>query len=464
VRNTPVLTFLGGAGTVTGSKFLVDTEGTRVLVDAGLYQGLSELRRRNWQELPVPADTIDAVVLTHAHLDHSGYLPRLVKDGFAGPILCTEETGDLATIVLRDSAHLQEEDAEYANQRGYSKHRPALPLYDSADVEKTLPLLTAVPYGERRSLGPDVHVTLSTAGHILGSATVLLEAAGARVLFSGDLGRHNHPLLRPPADPPGVDVAVVESTYGDRRHPVADPDVLADAIRRTAKRGGSILIPAFAVDRTELVLLELDRLTRTGAIPRLPVFVDSPMALSTLEVYLSALRSSSSQLRPDVGEALEALEGGQGLQLHRVSRASDSEALNDPDYPCIVISASGMATGGRVVHHLEHQLPDPRNCVALTGYQAVGTRGRQLLEGATHLKMHGRYVPVRAEVVEVQSFSVHADADETLQWLGRCPTPPRVTYVVHGEPEASSALARRISSELGWDAIVPKYGERVRLD
>jgi metallo-beta-lactamase family protein len=460
----PVLTFLGAAGTVTGSKFLIDTERSRILVDAGLYQGLAELRRRNWEELPVPADTIDAVVLTHAHLDHSGYLPRLVRDGFQGPIVCTEDTRKLAAIVLRDSAHLQEEDARYANERGYSKHRPALPLYDDEDVARTLPLMSPVAFGERRPVGPDVHVTLSPAGHILGSATVLVDAAGSRVLFSGDLGRGNHPLLRPAPAPPAVDVVVVESTYGDREHPDADPDVLASAVRRTAQRGGSVLVPAFAVDRTELVLLELDRLTRSGAIPRLPVYVDSPMALATLDVYRAALRSRSPQLRPEAAGALDTLAGGKGLELHPVSKVGDSIALNDPDYPCIIISASGMATGGRVVHHLAHQLPDPRNCVVLTGYQAVGTRGRQLLEGATHLKMHGRYVPVRAEVVEVQNFSVHADAGEILQWLGGCPTRPSVVYVVHGEPESASALAGRISEELGWDAVVPRYGERVRLD
>ncbi len=462
--SSPVLTFLGAAGTVTGSRFLVDTGSSRVLVDAGLYQGLKELRRRNWDELGVPPGSVDAVVLTHAHLDHSGYLPRLVRDGFTGPVLCTEDTRKLAAIVLRDSAHLQEEDARYANERGYSKHRPALPLYDDGDVVRTLPLISPVAFGERCQAAPDVHVTLSPAGHILGSATVLLEAAGSRVLFSGDLGRGNHPLLRAAPSPPGVDVVVVESTYGDREHPDADPDVLAAAVRRTAKRGGTVLVPAFAVDRTELVLLELDRLTRAGQVPRLPVYVDSPMALAALEVYRAALRSHSAQLRPEAAGALDRLGDGDGLDLRAVREVADSVALNEPDYPCIVISASGMATGGRVVHHLAHQLPDPRNCVVLTGYQAVGTRGRQLLEGATQLKMHGRYVPVRAEVVEVQDFSVHADADETIGWLRRSPARPRVAYVVHGEPEAAYALARRIGSDLGWDAVVPRQGERVRLD
>jgi metallo-beta-lactamase family protein len=457
---SPVLTFLGATGTVTGSRFLIEHDDTRVLVDCGLYQGLADLRRRNWEELPIDAASIDAVVVTHAHLDHCGYLPKLVRDGFGGRIVCTEDTAELATIVLRDSARLQEEDAAYANHVGYSKHRPALPLYDAGDVEKTLPLLDRVDFLRPTDAAPGARVTLQPAGHILGSSTALVEVGGASALFSGDLGRTGHPLLRPPTDPPAADVIVVESTYGDRLHPPRDPEVLADAVRRTVARGGSVLIPAFAVDRTELVILELTRLMRAGQVPRVPIFVDSPMALAALAVYRRAVHQGSVQLRDEVRGSHGLLED---TDLHAVRDATASQRLNRPSVPCIVISASGMATGGRVVHHLEHQLPDHRNSVVLTGYQAVGTRGRQLLEGARQVKMHGHYVPVRAEIVDVQDFSVHADADETLRWLGRSPTPPDNVYVVHGEAHAAAALAARIDEELGWCAVVPRYGERVRI-
>ncbi|WP_151083545.1 MBL fold metallo-hydrolase RNA specificity domain-containing protein [Nocardioides cynanchi] len=456
---SPTLTFLGATGTVTGSRFLVEGALGRVLVDAGLYQGVAELRRRNWTPVDFDPASLDAVVVTHAHLDHSGYLPKLVKDGFAGPIVCHPQTAELVAIVLRDSAHLQEEDARYANQEGFSKHRPALPLYDRTDVERTLPLLVPADYLERRVLARGLAVTLHPAGHILGSSTATIEVDGTRVLFSGDLGRPHHPLLLPPADPPDSDVVVVESTYGGRDHPAPDDDVLADAVRRTAQRGGSVLIPAFAVDRTELVLLELERLRRAGRIPDLPVYVDSPMALAALDVYRHATRAGGGHLRAEAhGADLFDLP-----MVHRVRDADESIALNKPSYPSIVISASGMATGGRVVHHLRHQLPDQRNTVILTGYQAEGTRGRQLLEGARQLKMHGRYVPVRAEVVQVADFSVHADSSELVAWLGRAPRAPQSVYVVHGEPASSAALAARICEKLHWNAVVPRYGERVRL-
>jgi metallo-beta-lactamase family protein len=456
---TAVLTFLGATGTVTGSRFLVQHADTKMLVDAGLYQGLPDLRRRNWApSQPDPRD-IDAVVLTHAHLDHTGYLPRLVREGFGGPVLCTRDTAALAGIVLRDSAHLQEEDARLANEGGWSRHTPALPLYSTADVERTLPLIQPLDFATPRRIGA-LQVTLEPSGHILGSSLVSVGAGPHRVVFSGDLGRAGHPLLRPPVPPPPADAVVLESTYGDRRHPEPNPDLLADVVRRTVGRGGSILMPAFAVDRTELVLLELQRLTKAGEIPRLPVYVDSPMALAALDVYRRALRERSPQLRPDRANALDDLTP---LELHQVRDASTSEELNRPAYPCIIISASGMATGGRVVHHLAHQLPDPRNSVVLTGYQAEGTRGRQLLQGAKHVKMHGRYVPVKAEVVQVPDFSVHADADGLVAWLRSAERLPRTVYVVHGEAHASAALARRIEDELGVCAVVPRLGERVRV-
>lgn len=461
---SPTLTFWGAAGTVTGSRFLVETAVSRVMVDAGLYQGQRELRRRNWDEFPVDPSTIDGVVLTHAHLDHCGYLPRLVRQGLDAPVLCTSETAELAGIVLRDSAHLQEEDAAYATEAGTSRHGTALPLYDAADVERTLPLLHRVPLHDEVPLTDDVTVTLRSAGHILGSASALVEADGARVLFSGDLGRASHPLVPRREDPPPADVVVVESTYGDRTHPPApvDPadDVLAGAIRRTVARGGSVLVPAFAIDRTELVLLRIGALMTRGLVPTVPVHVDSPMAMRALDVYRRALAAVDAGLLPPGWDPRTF-----GVPDLRVTRsAAESQALNEPRHPCIIISASGMATGGRVVHHLAHQLADPRHCVVLTGYQAAGTRGRDLVEGARQVKVLGRYVPVRAEVVDDEEFSVHADSDELLQWLGRCDPPPSAVYVVHGEQGAAQALARRVSDELGWVAVVPRHAERVRLD
>jgi metallo-beta-lactamase family protein len=461
---SPALTFLGAVDTVTGSRFLMEGSGARVLVDAGLYQGLAVHRRRNWDPFPVEPGTIDHVLLTHAHLDHTGYLPRLVKNGFRGPVTCTAETADLTAIVLRDSAHLQEEDARYANDAGFSRHDPALPLYDHRDVERTLELLTPADFDAPVELSPGVTATLRPAGHILGSATVQLEVAGHRVVFSGDLGRAHHPLLRPPADPPEAGTIVVESTYGDRTHPPADPRVLADAICRTVERGGSVLIPAFAVDRTELVLLELRRLMDEGSVPVVPVYVDSPMALAALDVYQKAACQGGAQFREGACDLVSGFDVHGVPEVHAVHDVAGSQRLNNPRRPSIVISASGMGTGGRVVHHLAHQLPDRRNSVILTGFQAAGTRGRQLADGARQVKIHGRYVPVRAEIVDVPDFSVHSDARETIDWLSHVPVPPRTVYVVHGEPASARALAERVTSELGWTAVVPSYRERVLLD
>jgi metallo-beta-lactamase family protein len=457
MSRSPVLGFLGAAGSVTGSRFLVEGGGATLLVDAGLYQGLAELRRRNWEPLGVDPASLDAVVVTHAHLDHSGYLPRLVRDGFRGRVLCTRETAELAEIVLRDSAHLQEEDAAYANEAGFSKHHPALPLYDAHDVERVLPLFEPLAYGEPVPLSDDAVITLHRAGHILGSATALLEVDGARALFSGDLGRPQHALLEPPEDPPWADAVIVESTYGDRTHSPDDGGAqLADVVSRTVARGGSVLIPAFAVDRTELVLLALRRLREAGRIPDVPVYVDSPMALAALEVYRSAAHRPGSGVRAGSPELI----AGHVVEVHD---AASSERLNRPKEPCILISASGMATGGRVVHHLRYQLPDARNTVILTGYQAEGTRGQQLAAGVRQLKIHGRYVPVRAEVVPLPTFSVHADGDELIAWLSRMSARdrPPTAYVVHGEERSSAALARRIHEDLDWCAVVPRLGERV---
>lgn len=459
MTETPtVLSFLGAAGTVTGSRFLLRRPDSTVLVDCGMFQGERDLRRRNWEPFGVRPADIDAVVLTHAHLDHSGYLPALVRHGFRGPIVSTAATAEVAAIVLRDAAHLQEEDARHARHGGYSRHDPPLPLFDTADAEHAIARFRPTGADGLADLAGGWQLSLHRAGHILGSAYAVLELDEHRVLFSGDLGRQAHPLLRPPEPPPVVDVAVVESTYGDRRHEPLDRGRLARLIGETARRGGVTLIPAFAVDRTPVLLHTLAGLRRDGLIPALPVYVDSPMALAALEVYRDAIHDKSAEIRPELIGGGDPFDPG---DLRLAHSALESERLNRPGHPCVIVSASGMATGGRVLHHLRHQLPDPRNTVLLTGFQVAGTRGRQLLDGARAVKIHGRYVPVRAQVASVPEFSAHADAGELLAWLA--PAAPKAVYVVHGEPAASEALAERIGAELGALAVTPRLNERVRL-
>lgn len=453
------LTFLGGAGTVTGSRFLIEHEGYRVLVDAGLFQGLRELRRRNWDPFPEAA-RLNAIVISHAHLDHVGYLPALVRQGYRGPVFATPDTIELAEIVLRDSAKLQEEDAAYASAKGFSKHAHPKALYTVEDVERALPLFVPTLFDERTDLpgAPTASIVLSRAGHILGSASVLVDIGGRRILFSGDLGRPGHPLLRPPSDPPTADVIVVESTYGNRDHPDGGLEQLAKAINRTIKRRGSVIIPAFAVDRTEVVLMGLRSLMDAGAVPHVPVFVDSPMALRALDVYRKALAGS-----PDVRPGLTLDDAFDPGDLRQAYTAEESKELNNPAMPSILISASGMATGGRILHHLRYMLPDARNTVVLVGYQAAGTRGRDLADGAEEIKIHGQMVPVNAEVAIVDGFSVHADADELVTWLSRSATPPNQVLVVHGEPESSDALVARIRRDLRWEAHAARQSEEVTL-
>jgi metallo-beta-lactamase family protein len=453
------LSFLGAAGTVTGSRFLLEHGRYRYLVDCGLFQGEAIWRRRNWEPLAIPPDSINAVVLTHAHLDHSGYLPALVRNGFRGQVLCSRRTAEVATVVLRDAAHLQEEDARHAREGGYSKHDPPLPLFDSNDAECAITRLTAVDDAGTELPG-GAKAEFHRAGHILGSRFVLVELAGRRVLFSGDLGRQQHPLLRSPEIAPAADVVVVESTYGNRRHVPLDEERLGRLIAATARRGGVTLMPAFAVDRTPVLLHALARLARDALIPRMPVYVDSPMALAALDIYRGAVRDSDDEIRPELIGVPDPFDAGDLLLVHT---AAESERLNDPRHPCIIISASGMATGGRVLHHLRHQLPNPRNSVVLTGYQVAGTRGRQLLDGAAAVKIHGRYVPVHAQIAAVPEFSAHADADELIGWLGSAQHEPDATYVVHGESGAAAALTGRIGDQLGRLAVAPRYLERVRL-
>lgn len=460
--SSSVLTFLGAARTVTGSKFLVEANSTRVLVDAGLFQGEKQLRLRNWEPFPVEPASIDSVVLTHAHLDHCGYLPALVRAGFRGPIWASPSTVALTKIVLEDSARLQEEEAEYANRKGFSKHRPALPLYTVDDARRAIGLLRAIDFSAPVEVAAGFIAELFPAGHILGAASALLTfATGRRLFVSGDVGRPNHPILQPPHPRQPADVVLVESTYGNRRHEPEQGalDRLVQVITRTARRGGTVIIPAFAVDRTEVMLQTLRLLKDEHRIPDLPVFVDSPMALAVLDVYRDAISAGDPQVRLDRYDP-DPFDPG---QLHEAHTSDESKAINEVHYPAIIISSSGMATGGRVLHHLHQRLPDPRNAVVLVGFQANGTRGQLLAAGASTLKLLGRHVPVRAEVAVVDAFSVHADADELVSWLAPADA-PETAYVIHGEPPASNALAARLHWELEWNAVVPNHGECVRLD
>lgn len=450
------VSFLGGVGTVTGSKYLLEHDGGRVLVDCGLFQGFKNLRQRNRAPLPVGPRDIDAVILTHAHLDHSGYLPLLVKHGFSGPVYCSRGTRDLCRILLPDSGHLQEQDTEYANRHGFSRHKPALPLYTREDAVRSLDRLQPVPFDEGKALGRGIDFRLQPAGHILGAAMAELFVAGKTLVFSGDLGRPGDPIMPEPAVPRQADYLVVESTYGGRRHEHADPQrALAAVIARTVQRGGSVLVPAFAVGRTQMLLYYLWQLKKRGEIADVPVFLDSPMAINASEL----LHDHAADVR------LTAAECRATCEVARYLRTSDeSKSLNDNPVPSIIVSASGMATGGRVLHHLKRMAPDPRNTILFTGFQAGGTRGAKLLAGADTVKIHGEHVPVRAEVDELSMLSAHADADEILAWLGAIGRPPRMTFVTHGEPEAADALRLRIEEELGWPCLVPDYRDRLELD
>ncbi|MGH9884704.1 MAG: MBL fold metallo-hydrolase RNA specificity domain-containing protein, partial [bacterium] len=441
------LSFLGAVGTVTGSRFLVRAGETRLLVDCGLFQGLKSLRLRNWEPLGVAADAIDAVVISHAHVDHTGYLPRLVREGFRGPIYGTPASLELAEILLADSAHLQEEDANFANRRGFSKHTPALPLFTVADAQAAAKLFRPLPLHQKVEIGAQVSVRLRNAGHILGSATVELALAGPEprtVVFSGDLGRADPPLHRAPEGyPEGADTIVVESTYGDRTHPprARALEALARVLSNTFKRGGSVLVPAFAIDRTPALLFALRELVGAGAIPDVPVFVDSPLALKGLAIYRAHRELFDADVQALIARGVDPFDPG---HLRVAQTPGESRAINGCRYPCVILSASGMATGGRVLHHLAQRLPEPKDSVLLVGYQAEGTRGRALAEGAHALKIHGRYVGVRAEVHTIDGFSAHADQPEILAWLRTFGRAPDTAFVAHGEPSGSEGLARAI--------------------
>jgi metallo-beta-lactamase family protein len=457
------LKFLGAAGTVTGSRYLVQTGERRVLVDCGLFQGLKELRLRNWETLPVDPADLDAVVLTHAHLDHTGYLPRLVADGFRGRIFCTPGTADLCQLLLPDSARIQMEDAREANRGGYSKHVPALPLYDEADAFRALSRLQPVGFERPVTVTPGIGVEFINAGHLLGSAFVRMTIEGTKprvLLFSGDVGRYDRPVLPDPTPVAETDVLVVESTYGDRLHEPDDQGAhLASIIRDTVARGGKMIVPAFALGRVEEVIYWLRKLEDAAQIPKLPVYLDSPMATEALKSYSNRVNELDPDMRQRPGDASRFSTA----RFKTVSSPQQSDEIVRSRIPCIVISASGMATGGRVLSHLLAALPDKRNTVVFAGYQAAGTRGRSLVEGATEVKIRGRLVPVAARIEHLDSMSAHADSAELLRWLGGFTRPPEITYVVHGEPSAEQAFAAKIEERFGWRVHAPEYLEEVDL-
>ena len=460
------LTFLGATGTVTGSRYLVDVHGTRILIDAGLFQGRKELRQRNWEPFPLPPTSLEAVILTHAHVDHTGFLPRLVRDGFGGPALATPPTARLLHAVLPDAAHLQEEEARFANKVGSSKHVPALPLFTVRDAQEALHTVASVPFGQTFTLRPGIEFRYHRQGHILGAAAVELrvKVAGGKhmtVYFSGDVGRYGVPILKEPEPYPGSDYLVVESTYGNRLHDPGDPrDQLAEAINEAAARNGVILVPAFAIDRTQELLYFLRELVEDGAIAPLPIYLDSPMAREATAAYRSCALEHDAEMRELVREGTDPLVPP---NFEVVGRVDESKRLNALTGPAIIISASGMATGGRILHHLRHRLPDPATTVVFVGFQAEGTRGRRLLDGEGEIKIFGEMVPVRAQIRSIPSLSAHADADELAIWADAPARAPRTVFVTHGEPEASRALADRFTARFGWRCSLPELEETVEL-
>ena len=449
------LSSLGGAGTVTGSKHLLTSGDTRILIDCGLFQGLKNLRELNWQRLDVSPRDIDAVVLTHAHLDHCGYLPRLILDGFRGKIYCTQATRDVAELILLDSAWLQEKDADFANRKGFSRHKPALPLYTVPDAERALKHFQPVALHSEVELPGGARLMLRRAGHILGATTAQIDIGGQRIVFSGDLGRYGDRVMHDPETVPSADYVVIESTYGNRRHDRSDAvKALGDVISRTVQRGGTVVVPAFAVGRAQSLIHDLWLLRQQGGLNNVPVFLDSPMATNATEL-LYRHKSEHKLAERDFEQAFAAVT--------YVREVEESKALSANRYPKVILSASGMATGGRVLHHIAAFAPDHRNTLLFSGFQAAGTRGRKLLEGAREVKMFGQWIPVNAEVAELPMLSAHADSDELLQWLLGFGQAPKRLFIVHGEPEASEGLRERVQRELGWQATVPLQGQEFEL-
>ena len=450
------LTFLGAVGTVTGSRYLLDTGERRLLIDCGLFQGYKQLRLRNWSPPPFVSATIDGVILTHAHLDHSGYIPRLVKEGFKGPVFCSAATMELCRILLPDSGHLQEEDAKFANRHGFSKHHPALPLYTMQEAEACLKQFQTIEVGNRWKPADGMVAEARSAGHILGATFVRLEHQGVSITFSGDLGRPNDALMKAPAAPAATDYLVIESTYGDRRHPAIDAQTeLGRWLRRALGRDGIVVIPTFAVGRAQALMLHIARLKNQGLLPDVPVFLDSPMAIDATTLYgvfRTEHRLDDAECRRMCGDT------------KLINTPDQSKELDKRTGPMIILAASGMATGGRVLHHLKAFAGDPRNLILFAGFQEPGTRGGLLVAGARALRIHGQEYAVRAEVGQLETLSAHADADELLAWMGQLRSPPRRVFVTHGEPGAADALRQRIEHELGWPAAVPEYRDVFDFD
>jgi metallo-beta-lactamase family protein len=458
---SPTLTFLGAAGTVTGAKFLLIADGTRLLMECGMFQGLRELRARNWEAPPVEPGTLAAVLLSHAHIDHSGYLPRLARDGFKGPIFCSPGTADLLKIMLPDAARLQEEEAEFRNRKEVTKHRPALPLFTTADADRALALVKPIAFEQpfAPALGIDARFRMS--GHILGASTFEVVTGGRRLVYSGDLGRYDVPIMRDPVRVATADTLLIESTYGDRVHPPGDATpIVEQAVRRAAEQRGWLLIPAFAIGRTQDLLYVIRELEEAGRIPKLPVYLDSPMGIESTKVYARHSEEHDSDV------ARVEAEGKKPFMPSRFQLSptgEDSRKLNSLEGPGIIIAGSGMATGGRILHHLRHRLTDERTTVLFVGYQAAGTRGRQLREGAAKLRIFGEDVPVRAAIMSTDALSAHADQAEIIRWLRGFSRPPGMTYCVHGEPAAAAALRDAIERELGWRCAVAADRQQIDL-
>ncbi|HET8676411.1 MAG TPA: MBL fold metallo-hydrolase [Blastocatellia bacterium] len=460
------LQFLGATGTVTGAKFVLEANGNRAMIDCGLFQGFKELRERNWEQLPINPASIGWTLVTHAHIDHTGYLPRFVRDGFTGPVYATKATANLMKIMLPDSGRLQEEDAEYANRKGLSKHAPALPLYTERDAEVALKQLRPVDYNQPVRLSKFLSARFIPAGHILGSSFVEVEitrqdASPIKVLFSGDLGRYDEPILNDPAQVEEADYLLVESTYGNRLHDDKNPKAkLAEIINQTVERGGKIIIPAFAIGRTQLLVYYLRELEDEGLIPVLPVAVDSPMAAEATRLYVRHKDDHDFDMQELARNNRSALAT---RKFRLVSGRNSSKSLDREMGPAIIVSPAGMATGGRVLHHLARYLPDPASSIVLVGYQAAGTRGRRIQEGEKEIKIHGEMIPVRARVESIGGLSAHADSAEILKWLSGFKRPPRTTFMIHGEPDSAEALRDKIKSELGWNVVIPAYKEIIEL-
>ncbi len=456
------ITFLGAVGAVTGSKYLVEAGGKRLLVDCGLFQGPKELRQKNWDRLPIDPASIDWIVLTHAHIDHTGYLPRIVRDGFRGPIYANTATHELCQLLLTDSAHLQEEDAQYATKKGYSSHKPALPLYTVEDAQQALKLFQEIQRKDPFTISPQFTVKPSDAGHILGSSslhiTITENGKSAVVVFSGDVGRYNQAILKDPEPIAKADYILCESTYGDRDHPTISPyDAIAEIVNRVAKRGGAIVIPAFAVGRTQTLMYILRKLEDDHRIPRLPTFVDSPMAISVTNLYVRHPEDDRPQF---VQEAASGKHDPLNVhEVHMTQSVDESKKINDVKTPCIIISASGMCTGGRILHHLAQRLPDARNAVILAGYQADGTLGRYLLSGGKAARIHGQVISVQAEIQEVSQFSAHGDRTELVRWLSGFTAPPKQLFLTHGEPAAAQSFSATVQQKLNWRVTVPAQGD-----